>query len=145
MERAAVHYASMLFLQRVRTAADRAFIMSVFGDVWKRPLRLPTPSPILVAPDAVQVGWSRLQRSPTGASGRLPPSGLSTCSCIFAKVGHPIGQKIIVVADAVRALCRVRHVREPAAAAGPSQCAGVACTVHATVLDVHPGWTAGFR
>jgi hypothetical protein len=74
---AAAHFARLLFLQRMRTAADRAFVSRAFAEHWGTALpdaRLPS---ILASPEAINIGWASLQRSQQG----------ETCASTMASTG----------------------------------------------------------
>ncbi len=90
IEQAAVHFAGMLFSQRMRTAADRAHVVAVFARAWGRSLPSPGPCPVLASPDAIQIGWTRLPRSEQGAHVWLLPSAPSRTT-----VGRPLFPAIV--------------------------------------------------
>lgn len=66
IEQAALYFAGMMFMQRMRTAADRRFIMSAFAQTWGLQLPSPRPPPVLANPKSIQIGWATLQRSQQG-------------------------------------------------------------------------------
>ena len=69
LDAAVRHYASLLFLQRLRTADDRRHAAAVFAAAWGgAAVGQPRQHPELhVSPNALQVGWARLARA--GAAG----------------------------------------------------------------------------
>lgn len=67
MEAAAARYGVMLFLQRMRTAADRAHVARMFQETWGVPMPNLSRPPVLITPHALSVGWARLPRAEQGA------------------------------------------------------------------------------
>ena len=66
LETAAARFGAMLFLQRMRTPADRAHVERMFQETWGVPMPdLSRPS-VLVTPDALSIGWARLPRAEQG-------------------------------------------------------------------------------
>ena len=63
---AAGHFAAMLFLQRMRTPDDSAFISRTFTDVWGAPLPSLNEQAVTVAPQCVSIGWASFMRSSDG-------------------------------------------------------------------------------
>lgn len=73
LDAAVQHYASLLFLQRLRTAADRKHAASVFADAWGAAqhewLASQGPCPELhITPTALKVGWACLARASSAAA-----------------------------------------------------------------------------
>ncbi len=60
------HFAAMLFLQRMRTTDDRAFISQVFRDVWDMPLPDLNKQAVAVTPERLTIGMACLMRSSRG-------------------------------------------------------------------------------
>jgi hypothetical protein len=58
----------MLFLQRMRTPADRAHVARAFQQAWGVPLPDLSRPTLLLAPDALSIGWARLPRDPQGGA-----------------------------------------------------------------------------
>ncbi|EIE25917.1 hypothetical protein COCSUDRAFT_12734, partial [Coccomyxa subellipsoidea C-169] len=65
-EAAAAHFARLLFLQRMRAAADRAFVSRAFAEHWGTALPAFRRPPILASPEAINIGWATLQRAQQG-------------------------------------------------------------------------------
>ena len=60
------HFAAMLFLQRMRTPADRAFISQTFTDVWGQSPPSLDEQAVTVTPERLSIGWASLMRSSEG-------------------------------------------------------------------------------
>ena len=65
-DEAAGHFAAMLFLQRMRTPNDRAFISQTFTDLWGRPPPSLDEQAVTVTPECLSIGWASLMRSSEG-------------------------------------------------------------------------------
>ena len=63
---AARRFAAMLFLQRMRTPADRAHISQTFTDTWGLLLPNLEEQLVTVTPGSLTVGWASLARSSEG-------------------------------------------------------------------------------
>ena len=63
---AAGHFAAMLFLQRMRTSIDRAFISQTFTDVWGMPPPSLNEQAVTVTPERLSIGWASLMRHSEG-------------------------------------------------------------------------------
>lgn len=63
---AAGHFAAMLFLQRMRTPADRAYIRQTFIDVWGILPPILDEQSVTVTPERMTMGWASLVRSSQG-------------------------------------------------------------------------------
>ena len=79
VEEAARHYAHMLLVHRMRTAADRAAVAAAFERAWGAPLP-PQPRPSV----AVMPGWARLGRA------RVPRAQLLDESGMYSKPEIPL-------------------------------------------------------
>ena len=56
----------MLFLQRMRTPADRAFISQTFTEVWGIAPPSLNEQGVTVTPERLSIGWASLMRSSEG-------------------------------------------------------------------------------
>ncbi|GAB4814208.1 hypothetical protein N2152v2_001254 [Parachlorella kessleri] len=71
LDLAVCHYVSMLFMQRLRTAADRTHATAVLQEFWpaeQQGQQTHRPS-FLITPAALQFGWAILDRTAAGAAG----------------------------------------------------------------------------
>ncbi len=80
-EAAAAHFARLLFLQRMRAAADRAFVSRAFAEHWGTALPGFRRPPILASPEAINIGWATLQRAQQGEA--KPVSHFPSKDCSF--------------------------------------------------------------
>ncbi len=72
VEAGAVHYARMLFLERVRTPGDRAAVRRLFAACWGVTLAEPARTPVALSPALLRVGLAALPRAgPWETSGAL--------------------------------------------------------------------------
>ena len=65
---AAARFGSMLFLQRMRTPADRAHVARAFEQAWGGPMPDLSRPTVLLTPDELSIGWARLPRDPQGGA-----------------------------------------------------------------------------
>ncbi|KAL4440107.1 hypothetical protein ABPG75_003108 [Micractinium tetrahymenae] len=75
LDSAVQHYASLLFLQRLRTAADRRHAATVFAEAWGADAmwqgRQGQQPELHISPEALQVGWACLPRTGPTSAGAL--------------------------------------------------------------------------
>ena len=76
LDAAVQHYASLLFLQRLRTAADRQHAAAVFAEAWEGVQHgwlasLAQRPELHVSPAALKVGWACLPRASSTAAAAL--------------------------------------------------------------------------
>ncbi len=116
-EAAAAHFANLLFLQRMRTAADRDFVARAFAQHWGTPLPSSRRPSILASPKEITIGWATLQRSRTGNTQRyLTKQLLILCSrlCLESVSSHDrfMSKQVLqeLAGETSSSFCKVRQL-----------------------------------
>lgn len=78
LEAAVEHFVGMLFVQRLRTDADRQHVRALFARVWGRPLSESPRPALLLSPERLRIGWARLARADRSTSGSAASGGGSS-------------------------------------------------------------------
>ncbi len=91
LEAAALHFAHMLFVDRLRTPTDRRQVVQLMDDILgHQPDQQQRPA-IAISPEALQIGWACLPRAASAQQSAAAPGMCSICHSVQDAMDTPYG------------------------------------------------------